>query len=135
MFFFTETYAKALERAKKAENTSNVDTDQESLKRRATKRPAKFAISEDEVADGMTLFVAHYEVWSAIIACEEGYTKCLIILSISSIYLWLINSQKFTDEDDNYLEKSHTSLPVAVLPKPPHHHEVNGKDDSFIISL
>lgn len=50
---FTETYTKALERAKRAENTSNIETDLEGFKRRATKKPAKFDFSEDEEADGV----------------------------------------------------------------------------------
>lgn len=54
--FFTETYTKALKRAKRAENTSNIETDLEGFKRRATKKPAKFDFSEDVEANGMTLF-------------------------------------------------------------------------------
>lgn len=51
IFSFAETYTKALEQAKRAEDTSTIETDFEGLERRATKRPAKFGFSEDEEAD------------------------------------------------------------------------------------
>ncbi|XP_064087249.1 uncharacterized protein LOC135201878 [Macrobrachium nipponense] len=51
LFSFAETYTKALERAKRAEDTSNVETDQECLKRRTTKKPDKFGFSDNEEAD------------------------------------------------------------------------------------
>ncbi|KAK3868237.1 hypothetical protein Pcinc_003932 [Petrolisthes cinctipes] len=51
IFSFAETYTKALERAKRAENTSNIDTDPEDIKRRVIKKPAKFIFSEEEEAD------------------------------------------------------------------------------------
>ncbi|XP_064108518.1 uncharacterized protein LOC135216905 isoform X2 [Macrobrachium nipponense] len=51
LFSFAETYTKALERAKRAEDTSNVETDQECLKRRTTKKPDKFGFSDNEEDD------------------------------------------------------------------------------------
>ncbi|KAK4320934.1 hypothetical protein Pmani_008189 [Petrolisthes manimaculis] len=52
IFSFAETYTKALERAKRAENTSNIDTDPEDIKRRVIKKTVKFIFSEEEEADG-----------------------------------------------------------------------------------
>lgn len=49
--FFADTFGKALERARRAEETSNVDTDLEET-RRPTKKPAKFQDSDTEDADG-----------------------------------------------------------------------------------
>ncbi|KAK4326593.1 hypothetical protein Pmani_002907 [Petrolisthes manimaculis] len=51
IFSFAETYTKALERAKRAENTSNIDTDPEDIKCRVIKKPVKFIFSEEEEAD------------------------------------------------------------------------------------
>lgn len=64
--FLVETYSKALERAKRAENTSNIDTDPESNKRRAIKKPAKFNFSEEEEADGMTKLLHIY-----VVGCDD----------------------------------------------------------------
>ena len=50
--YVVETYAKALERARRAEeDTSNVDTDIEETQRRIIKKPSKFRNFQTEDAD------------------------------------------------------------------------------------
>lgn len=51
IFSYAGTYDKALERSKRAEETSNIDSDLEGLKRRPTRKPAKYDFSEEEEAD------------------------------------------------------------------------------------
>ena len=50
--YVVETYAKALERVRRAEDTSNVDTDIEETQRRIIKKPSKFRNFQTEDADG-----------------------------------------------------------------------------------
>lgn len=71
IFSLTGTYDKALERSKRAEETSNIDSDLEGLKRRPTRKPAKYDFSEEEEADGLTL---HF-TYLCYVAYNNFYTQ------------------------------------------------------------
>lgn len=63
-FCATVTYSKAQELSRIAEVTSNVETEPEGPKSRATKKPARYEFSDE--ADGKIFLIRYYILWFVI---------------------------------------------------------------------
>ena len=61
IFCTTETYSKAQELSRRAEVTSNVETEPEVPKRRATKKPARYDLSDE--SEGTVILLRYYILW------------------------------------------------------------------------
>ncbi|KAK3874780.1 hypothetical protein Pcinc_020304 [Petrolisthes cinctipes] len=106
---FVETYTKALEWAKRAENTSNIDTDPEDIKRRVIKKPAKFIFSEEEEAD---VEDNDYP--------ETCYTSTVAVLPRPPHHGGDTSTSTVLSQPSQH--GGHTST-TSVLPQPPQHGE------------